>query len=105
MADNLSSVLSYDQKVLSLNASNHGMGDSMYLRMEVKGADAFACTTARWNRRGGGALEGTCEVTLTKRAAERGEYDEGTFNAHFVEKGDYPRKIELSQGTFRLRRQ
>jgi TolB-like protein len=105
MADNLSSVLSYDQKVLSLNASNHGMGDSMYLRLEAKGADAFACTTARWNRRGGGTLEGTCDVKLTKHAAEKGEYDEGTFGAHFVEKGDFPRKIELSQGTFRLRRQ
>jgi len=48
---------------------------------------------ARWNRNDRGTLDGTCEVKVTKLAAERGEFDEGTFSAHFVEKVDYPRKL------------
>jgi TolB-like protein len=101
----LFSVLSNDKKVLSLNGTD-ARHESIYLRLEAKQPDGFDCKLARWNRKDTGNLDGQCEVTLTKLAAERGEFDEGTFAAHFVEKSDgYPRKIELTEGQFRLRRQ
>jgi TolB-like protein len=104
-SQHLSSVLSHDKKVLSLNASDETRRESLYFRLEAKEPEGFDCKLARWQRRDDGNLDGTCEVKMTKLAAEKGEFDEGTFSAHFVEKLDYPRKIELTEGRFRLRRQ
>jgi TolB-like protein/tetratricopeptide (TPR) repeat protein len=105
LTDGLSSVLSYDQKVLSLNGRST-LHEDFYVRLEAKQPGQFACVTARWKKRGGGSLEGPCELTLTKVAQDKGDYDEGTFSASFVDRDEgFARKIELTDGKFRLRRQ
>ena len=106
MNQSLSSILSSDRKRLSLHGSREAPSDSFSLYLDATGPDAFTCGLAQWQRHGEETSKGTCTVMLTKLAAENGEYDEGTFSAHFeLDEGGYKRRIELTDGKFRLRRQ
>ncbi len=105
-SNRLVSILSHDGKVLSLDANDERMHETLSFRLETTGPGTFNCVSTRWQRpQMNETLVGTCEVTMTKLGADHGDFDEGTFAAHYVEPGDLPRKLELSDGKFRLRRQ
>jgi TolB-like protein len=100
----LTSVLSYDKKRLTIGAGECGLDErvSLYLKPEGNG---FKCDEAAWTRKGG-QLKGSCEVKLTVVAKEKGEFDEGTFSVSFQnEAGEHPKTFELTEGKFRVRRQ
>jgi TolB-like protein len=108
---NLTSVRSSDGKELSLTGSKQMMAngrDSLSFFLDATGPDTFSCRSARWHRFDEKTpLEGGCDVRITKLARERGDFDEGTYSATFetIEPTGWRRKIELSDGSFRLRRQ
>ena len=84
-----------------------GARTALTLYLDLTGPETFTCRKIHWDKLGGGRLEGTCSVTITKLARERGEFDEGSFSAEFEEEGiaGHKRKTRLSKGTFRLRRE
>ncbi len=108
----LVSVQSYDGKVLTLMASKEGQPQSFDLRLtREKPEGPFTCEAARWQRSNEDRWEGTCSVTLTRLAAENGEHDEGSFTATLKPQAQRgapapeARRMELSAGSFRLRRE
>lgn len=102
----LVSILSYDGKMLTLNAGREARPESFALYLDSTGPGKFTCRSAQWQRAGDERLEGKCTVQLTKLAAEKGEYDEGSFTATFeIQEPAYKRKMEMSDATFRLRRE
>jgi len=106
MERNLSAIRSSDGKMLTLTGSKDAPPGDLTLVLGATGPDTFVCRTAQWNRSGGQRMEGKCSVTLTRSAAEKGEYYEGTFSATFEPpEGSGRRTSELTQGRFRLRRE
>jgi TolB-like protein len=103
----LVSVRSHDRKVLTLMGRRENAPTELHLYLDLTGPETFTCRKIQWRKLGGGRLEGTCTVSLTKLARERGEFDEGTFSAEFEEAGIGGRKrtTKLTKGTFRLRRE
>jgi TolB-like protein len=108
------SILSYDDKVLTISASTdgprvpNGEEESFDLRLEREKSGDLVCKTARWRRSSGKYVEGPCSVTL-KKLVKRDEpgFDEGTFEAtlSLAEEGEPNRKVTLTRGEFRVRRE
>ncbi|MBI5546275.1 MAG: hypothetical protein HY901_20505 [Deltaproteobacteria bacterium] len=102
----LTSVLSHDGKRLILNAGKESSPEALSLYLDATGPGTFACGLAQWRQRSNEHLEGTCHVTVTKLASQKGEFDEGTFDATFeIKEQGFARKKVLSEGNFRVRRQ
>jgi hypothetical protein len=115
MNRHLVSVLSYDDKVLTIMASTDGprvqggQEESFDLRLERQPDGKLSCKTARWRRYWGKYIEGTCQVTLTKQASRNAPgFDEGTFEVKFpkaeLADGNHG-DVVLTKGEFRVRRQ
>ncbi len=102
---NLVAVRYHDGRTLSLSASKEEGPGSFQLYLDATWPNTFKCREARWVSSNGERAEGTCEVALTRLAAQTGDFDEGTFRASLQSKEHPARKIEISDGTFRLRRQ
>lgn len=115
MSRHLVSVLSYDEKVLTIMGSTDGprvpggQEESFDLRLERQKDGTLKCVTARWRRYWGVYNEGTCSVTLKNFVAKGATgFDQGTFDASFTnaELANGMRgKVELTNGEFRVRRQ
>ncbi len=115
MDRHLVSVLSYDEKVLTIMASTDGprvaggQEESFDLRLERQPDGKLKCTQARWRRYWGVYNEGTCTVTFTHQVPKDGiGFDEGTFEAIFGTAelaNGLKGKVELTKGEFRVRRQ
>lgn len=102
------SILSSDQKVLSLSAGAEPVKDliarkALDLRLERKTpGDPWVCTSARYED--GDRYEGTCEVKLTTFVPPDGVgHDEGTFTLKL--RGPDGRTRTLQRGEFRLNRE
>jgi hypothetical protein len=96
----LTSTLS--DNVLTLSATT-SLNQTLQFRLEPDGA-GWKCTHATWQR-GLVKLDSACTATVTKLASGRGDFDEGTFSADFVDiDGSAHRKMQLTDGKFRLRR-
>lgn len=95
MPRNLVSILSRDQKVLTISGHTdgprvpEGKEESFDLRLERQPDGTLACTTGRWRRYWGAYIEGTFEVKFTEVEMADGR------------KGN----TELTSGEFRVRRQ
>jgi len=104
----LVSILANTGKRLTLNAGKESVPESfaLYLDADAKGQFTI-CHLAQWRRAGEREpLEGTCTIRITKLAEQKYEYDEGAFTATFeVQEPGYKRKIEMTDGKFRLRRE
>lgn len=101
----LASVKSYDGKqlVISGHNKNSSVDLSLYLAPEGTG---WKCREATWRTRDGDQVTGTCMAKLTKEAADKGDFDEGSFSATFTFQQDgHGMKTELTRGDFRVRRQ
>ncbi|MFZ5446198.1 MAG: CsgG/HfaB family protein [Myxococcota bacterium] len=115
MSRHLVSVLSYDEKVLTIMASTDGprvqggQEESFDLRLEKQKDGGWKCVSARWRRYWGRYIEGTCSVTLKSFVAKDATgFDEGTFEALFTDAelaNGMKGRVELSKGEFRVRRQ
>ncbi len=115
MPKQLVSVLSDDQKALTIRGNSDGprvldgQEEAFDLRLERQANGQLACTGARWRRYWGSYIEGTCEVKLTKMASSDGlGFDEGTFEVKFTEveqANGRKANTELTRGEFRVRRQ
>lgn len=102
---NHSSIRSYDGKQLALGARNERSSIDLTLYLEPQGP-GWKCREATYRTRDGDQVNGSCTVVLTRTAAEKGDYDEGTFTARFsYEQDGRPFTDTLSDGEFRLRRQ
>jgi TolB-like protein len=81
-----------------------GRQDEPFSLSAERTGDGWTCTSATWAK--GPTLTGSCSVTVTHLAAKPGEFDEGTFGADFVDRSEgYGRKLGLTKGVFKLRRQ
>jgi TolB-like protein len=101
----LMAVKSYDGKQLAISGRNErGSIDlGVYL---VPDGKTWKCRNATWRTRDGDQVDGTCTANLTKEAKEQGDYDEGSFSASFSFTQDGLKlKTELSEGSFKVRRQ
>ncbi|GMU63010.1 MAG: hypothetical protein AMXMBFR34_47730 [Myxococcaceae bacterium] len=67
--------------------------------------EGWRCTSVSLDYHMYGPITGECAVTVTKLASGRGDYDEGTFSASFATGDKLRRKLELSDGQFKLKRQ
>lgn len=101
----MSSVKSYDGKQLAI--SGHNKTDSINLSLYlVPEGKSWKCRDATWRTRDGDQVTGTCTAKITKEAADKGDFDEGTFSATFTYQQDgHGMKTELTKGDFRVRRQ
>ncbi|MBL8920679.1 MAG: hypothetical protein JNJ54_17570 [Myxococcaceae bacterium] len=101
----LASVKSYDGKQLAISGHNQSNSVDLSLYLVPDGA-GWKCRDATWRDSNGDQQTGPCTAKLTKEAKDKGDFDEGTFSASFTWTWDgRPRKTELTQGEFRVRRQ
>ncbi|MDX2014531.1 MAG: CsgG/HfaB family protein [Myxococcaceae bacterium] len=101
----LVSIRSHDGKQLVINGHNKDSTIDLALYLVPDGA-GWRCRDAQWRTSTGDQVQGTCSVTLTKVAADKGGHDEGTFTASFRYEADgLNRKTELTKGEFRVRRE
>jgi TolB-like protein len=101
----LVSIRSNDGKQLVINGHSKDSRTDLALYLVPEGA-GWRCRDARWRIANGAQVQGTCSVTLTKVAADKGGHDEGTFSATFSYELDGAKeKTELTKGEFRVRRE
>ncbi|MBL8916075.1 MAG: hypothetical protein JNM17_35575 [Archangium sp.] len=108
------SIMSYDDKVLTISANTDGPrypklgGQEEYfdLRLERQKDGQLKCTQARYRYRDGKYYEGTCEVKLTRTSPTNDGpgSDEGTCEVAFDKIADFYRK-QTAHCTFRVRRE
>lgn len=98
-----SSVKSYDGKQLAISAHNENntVDVSLYLEPDGKG---WKCREIMWRNSDGDQISAPCSANLKVEAKEKGDYDEGTFSAT-IPAGKGSAKVELRQGSFRVRRE
>ncbi len=101
----LMAVKSYDGKQLALSGRNERGSIELALYLAPEG-NGWKCRLATWRTRDGDQVDGECTVKLAKEAKDKGDYDEGAFSAVFKFKQDgLTMKTELTDGSFRLRRE
>ncbi|MDP1918476.1 MAG: CsgG/HfaB family protein [Myxococcales bacterium] len=103
--ENLVSVKSYDGKQLAISGHNKtsSIDLSLYLVPEGK---SWKCRDATWRTRDGDQVTGSCTAKISREAKDKGDFDEGTFEATFTFQQDgHGLKTELTKGEFRVRRQ
>jgi TolB-like protein len=101
----LVSIRSNDGKQLVINGHNERSTTDLALYL-VPDGNGWRCRDAQWRTRDGDQVPGTCTVTLTKVAADKGGHDEGTFTATFTYDQDGgKRTTQLTKGEFRVRRE
>jgi len=101
----LVSVRSSDGKQLAISGHNERGSIDLTLYLVPDGA-SWRCRDATWRTRDGDQVTGTCSAKLTREAKDKGDFDEGTFEATFTFKQDgHGMKTELTRGEFRVRRQ
>ncbi len=103
----LTSSLAGNRLTLSGIASRptlRGRHDEPFTLTVERTADGWTCTSATWAQ--DPTLTGSCQVCVTHLAQANGQFDEGTFSADFVDRSEGAgRKITLTNGVFKLRRQ
>ncbi|MCU0702098.1 MAG: hypothetical protein MUC96_36850 [Myxococcaceae bacterium] len=101
----LVSIRSTDGKQLVINGHNKDSTVDLALYL-VPAGTGWKCRDAQWRIPSGKQVQGSCSVTLTKIAADKGGHDEGTFTASFrYEEEGMTRTTELTKGEFRVRRE
>lgn len=71
----------------------------------VREGDGWRCASAEYTHYDLGKLPGECAGTVKKLADGKGGFDEGTFTATFPTSDPMRRKIEFTDGEFKLKRQ
>jgi TolB-like protein len=103
--EHLVSVKSYDGKQLAISGHNKSGSTDLSLYL-VPDGKSWKCREATWRTRDGEQVTGTCTSKITKEAKDKGDLDEGTFEAIFTFQQDgHGVKTELTKGEFRVRRQ
>ncbi|MEW5740430.1 MAG: CsgG/HfaB family protein [Myxococcota bacterium] len=101
---------SWSGEVLTLKGSarlgtpNGVVNEPIVLEASQAGG-GWRCTSVSLDYHMYGPITGECSVTVTKLASGKGDFDEGTFSASFNTGDRMRKKLELSDGQFKLKRQ